>query len=80
MPYRADLELANVHLAQVERQIEQQNARIALLQKSGQETQSAAGLLNVLLETKKLLAEYVKRTTPSWVVSLDGARRQFIWH
>ena len=60
MPYRADLELANLHLSQVEKQIEQQKARIASLQQSGQETQSAEGFLNVLLETNKLLVEYVK--------------------
>jgi hypothetical protein len=64
MPYRADLSLANLHLEQVDRQIEEQRARIAMLQKGGQETKSAEDLLMVLLESRKLLIQYVQRTTP----------------
>jgi hypothetical protein len=64
MPYRADLQLANLHRQQVDAQIEEQRARVASLQKAGQESKSAEDLLNVLLETRSLLIAYIQRTAP----------------
>ena len=62
MPYRADLELARVHLSQMEQKIKGQKARIAALAANGRQTTSAQDLLAVLSQSCELLRDYIQRT------------------
>jgi hypothetical protein len=64
MPYRADLELARLHLSQIEQKIEEQQTRIATLKQNGQQSRSAEDLLKVLSQTRNLLLDFIQRTTP----------------
>jgi hypothetical protein len=65
MPYRADLELARIHLNQIEKSIEKEELRIRSLQANGQPTKSADDLLNVLSQSRALIQGYIERTTPA---------------
>ena len=62
MPYRADLELARVHLSQIEQKIKGQKDRIAALAANGRQTTSAQDLLAVLSQSCELLRDYIQRT------------------
>jgi hypothetical protein len=64
MPYRADIELAHLHLGQVEQKMEDQQARIKTLQQGGQDAKSAEDLLTVLSATRNSLVDFIRRTTP----------------
>jgi hypothetical protein len=65
MPHRADLDLARIHLDQLQENIEEQQLRISLLKEKGQPTKSAEDLLKVLSQTRGLILDYIERTTPA---------------
>ena len=62
MPYRADIELARVHLDQLEQAIEHQRVRIAMLRESGQPSATSDDLLTVLCATRDQVKAYIERT------------------
>ena len=62
MPYRADLEMARVHLSQKEQKIKGQKARIAALAANCRQTTSAQDLLAILSQSCELLRNYIQRT------------------
>lgn len=60
---QADLELALLHLQQLEQRIAEQRARIARLREAGGSTENAEDFLRTLLETLELVKLHVARIT-----------------
>jgi hypothetical protein len=59
--HRADLELALLHLNQVEQRIVEQRHRVAYLQSQNQSTRHAEDLLATLIEAHTILNRHVAR-------------------
>ena len=67
MPTRVDLELARLHLHQVEETIAGQLTRIEQLKSAKESTQSAVDFLDVMTQTRERLMAFIERT--SWPVN-----------